>query len=62
MQFLEQADEAAIHLLGIINDLLDISKIEAGKLSVVTELIDLQRVLKEVINLQTVHIQQKAYS
>ena len=59
MHFLQQADEAAIHLLGIINDLLDISKIEAGKLSVVMEPIELQQLLKEVINLQTVHIQQK---
>jgi len=59
MQFLQQADEAAIHLLGIINDLLDISKIESGKLSVSMEPLDLRQVLKEVINLQTVHVQQK---
>ena len=59
MEFLERADEAAIHLLGIINDLLDVAKIEAGKLSVVMEPIDLRQVLKEVINLQKVHIQQK---
>ncbi len=59
MQFLQQADEAAIHLLAIINDLLDISKIEAGKLSLAMELVDLRQVLQEVINLQTVHIQQK---
>ncbi len=59
IEFLERADEAAIHLLGIINDLLDVAKIEAGKLSVVMEPIDLRLVLKEVINLQSVQIQQK---
>ncbi len=59
MEFLKRADDTAIHLLGIINDLLDISKIEAGKLSVSLEIIDLQKVLKEVINLQSVNVQQK---
>ncbi|AFZ24308.1 signal transduction histidine kinase [Cylindrospermum stagnale PCC 7417] len=59
MEFLKRADETAIHLLGIINELLDISKIEAGKLSVVTEPIDLRQILLEVINLQSVNVQQK---
>ena len=59
LEFLERADEAAIHLLGIINDLLDIAKIEAGKFSLVMEPIDLRQILNEAIDLQTVHIQQK---
>jgi signal transduction histidine kinase len=59
LEFLERADVAAIHLLGIINDLLDVAKIEAGKLAVVMEPIDLCDVLKEVINLQSVQIQEK---
>ena len=59
MEFLLRADDAAIHLLGIINDLLDISRIEAGKLFVVFEPLDLRQALREVINLQTVHIEQK---
>ncbi len=59
LEFLKRADDTAIHLLGIINDLLDISKIEAGKLSVTLEPIDLKKLLKEVINLQSVNIQQK---
>ncbi|MBD2529734.1 two-component sensor histidine kinase [Nostoc flagelliforme FACHB-838] len=59
MDFLKRADETTIHLLGIINDLLDISKIEAGKLSVVSTPIDLRQTLLEVINLQSVNVQQK---
>lgn len=59
LEFLKRADDTAIHLLGIINDLLDISKIEAGKLSVVIAPLELRQLLLELINLQSVNIQQK---
>jgi signal transduction histidine kinase len=59
LDFLQRAEEAAIHLLGIINDVLDISKIEEGKLSVVLEPVDLEILLQEVVNLQSVNIQHK---
>jgi two-component system, NarL family, sensor histidine kinase BarA len=56
IEFLQRADDTAIHLLRIINDLLDISKIEAGKLAVIQEPLNLAEVLKEVINLQSVNV------
>ncbi|HEY9596565.1 MAG TPA: ATP-binding protein, partial [Cyanophyceae cyanobacterium] len=59
LDFLQRADDAAIHLLGIINDVLDIARIEAGKLTVEIEPVDLRKLLDEVINLQAVPIQQK---
>lgn len=59
LDFLQRADEAAIHLLKIINDLLDIAKIEAGTLSLTLEPVNLQQLLKEVVDLQAVQIQQK---
>jgi two-component system, NarL family, sensor histidine kinase BarA len=58
-EFLQQADDAAIHLLGIINDVLDISKIEAGKLSVKIEPVNLDKILHQVVDLHLVAIQQK---
>ena len=58
-EFLQQADDAAIHLLGIINDVLDISKIEAGKLSIKIEKVCLRKILDEVIDLHLVTIQRK---
>lgn len=59
VEFLDRADEAAIHLLKIINDLLDIAKIEAGTLSLSIELIDLRQILQEVIDLQSMQIHEK---
>ncbi|KYC35169.1 histidine kinase [Scytonema hofmannii PCC 7110] len=59
LEFLQRADDTAIHLLGIINDILDISKIEAGKLSVVLKPVDLTQILKDVINIQSVNVQKK---
>ncbi len=58
-EFLKRADETAIHLLGIINDILDISRIEAGKFSVVIKPIDLRQVINDVITLQSLNIQEK---
>jgi signal transduction histidine kinase len=59
LEFLQQADDAAVHLVNLINDILDIAKIESGKLSVTIETVDLLQILTEVINLQSVPIPKK---
>ncbi|MEM1369215.1 MAG: histidine kinase dimerization/phospho-acceptor domain-containing protein, partial [Cyanobacteria bacterium P01_H01_bin.15] len=58
-EYLGQAYDAAIHLLGIINDVLDISKIEAGKLQLKIKPFELQPLLREVIELQVATIEQQ---
>ncbi|WP_318719935.1 MULTISPECIES: ATP-binding protein [unclassified Roseofilum] len=61
-EFLEQVDNAALHLLSIINDILDLSKIEAGKLSLELAPVDLNQILKEVIDIESAPIQSKGLS
>ncbi|NJN85703.1 MAG: two-component sensor histidine kinase [Leptolyngbyaceae cyanobacterium SL_7_1] len=59
LDFLAQADKAAVHLLKIINDLLDIRRIEEEGLPLFMEAIDFHQALKEVVEIQAVQIQQK---
>jgi len=57
--YLCTAKESANHLLAIVNDILDISKLESGKLQVAPEAVDLARLVREVDALMRVQAQSK---
>jgi PAS domain S-box-containing protein len=50
---LQRIQSAGKHLLGLINDILDLSKIEAGKMQIYLEKFELRPVIEEVVS--TVH-------
>jgi len=56
---LEKIENSSTHLLGIINDILDLGKIEARKISLNIENFDLSLVLGSVISMMTSKAQQK---
>jgi PAS domain S-box-containing protein len=47
---LDKIDNASQHLLAVINDILDISKIEAGKLQLDETKVDISAILKRVVS------------
>jgi len=47
---LQKIQQSGKHLLGLINDVLDLSKIEAGKMDLCLETVDLNNMLNEVIS------------
>jgi len=57
--YLHTAKESAHHLLAILNDILDISKLESGNLQVTPEPVDLARLVREVEALMRVQAQGK---
>ena len=62
MEFLNDAHRSALHLLDIINDILDIAKIEAGKMELELSPIQLDELLNDVRNFTQNQAQQKNLS
>jgi signal transduction histidine kinase len=48
---LDKINEASVHLLGVINDILDMSKIEAGKFEISPTRFDIEKMLDRVIQM-----------
>jgi PAS domain S-box-containing protein len=59
VQYLDMIQHAGNSLLGIINDVLDISKIEAGQLQLDPVPVDLPALLNEVVDMMAYHAQQQ---
>ncbi|MCB9555104.1 MAG: HAMP domain-containing protein [Deltaproteobacteria bacterium] len=53
--------ESASHLLQLINDILDLSKVEAGKMSVDTSRMDLLQTIRDVVSLSAPLVRDKPY-
>mgnify|MGYP003433514074 FL=1 len=58
-EFIEEAYKSSIHLLNLINDILDIAKIEAGKMELELNEIELDELLQDVDNLINTQAKQK---
>ena len=61
-EFLREAYKSSIHLLNLINDILDIAKIEAGKMDLELTDVELDELLHDVDNLIRTQAEQKQLS
>ena len=55
----ERIKDASKHLLGIINDILDVSKIESGKFELSLAEFDFEKMLKRVVNVISYRVEEK---
>jgi signal transduction histidine kinase/DNA-binding NarL/FixJ family response regulator len=62
LYFVKNISDAAHGLLGIINDILDLSKIEAGKMNIEKEIVSLKDINKSVENILRPKAEEKGIS
>ena len=56
---LKKIDNASSHLLGVINDILDMSKIEANKLELSCESFDFEKTIHKIVNVIHFRVDEK---
>ncbi|MDR3336848.1 MAG: response regulator [Treponema sp.] len=56
---LEKIEDASTHLLGVINDILDMSKIEANKLELASITFNFERVFQKVVNVINFRVEER---
>jgi signal transduction histidine kinase len=61
-EFIREAYRSAVHLLNIINDILDIAKIEAGKMQLDLDPVNLDDLMNDVENFTRTQAEQKRLS
>ena len=57
--YINDIHSSGLHLLSIINDVLDMSKIEAGKLELASEIVTIQRVIAESLRMVSERAQRR---
>jgi signal transduction histidine kinase/ActR/RegA family two-component response regulator len=58
---LPKISEASVHLLGVITDILDMSKIDAGKFQLISGEFDLYRMIHRVTEMMTFRVDEKRH-
>jgi signal transduction histidine kinase/ActR/RegA family two-component response regulator len=58
--FIQQIDDAGKHLLSLINDLLDIAKIDSGQMHLDTEEVDVAEAVQSVLSIMTPQFVKKS--